>query len=472
MIDLVALAHAQMLLHGFEPELPKAVPIAEPSHQGVRDLRQLPWSSIDNRESRDLDQVEVAERLPGGRVKLLVGIADVDALVAKGSPLDLRSARNTTSVYTGVVTFPMLPEVLSTDRTSLNQDEDRLAIVIELVVEPDGAVSSSDVYRALLRNHARLSYEDLGDWLAGKAPQPAGLAAQIADQLELQDAATRKLLARRLKNGALQLETIEAQAVAKDGRVLDVRVTPKSRSRELIEDLMIAANGAMAQFLDGKKISSLRRVVKEPERWSRIVELAQGMGEALPAQPSAPALAALLEKRRVADPAHFADLSLAIVKLLGPGETELHRPGAETSGHFGLAVQDYTHSTAPNRRFADLVTQRLVKAALATEPAPYTDAELAAIAQRCNLKEGDARKLERFMRKAAAAVLLSGRIGETFDAIVTGASAKGVFVRLLKPPAEGRVTRNERGLDVGAQVKVKLLLADPQRAFIDFERVL
>ena len=472
MIDLKALARKELIARGFDPALPPAGE-AQPAAGGdARDLRGLLWSSIDNKESRDLDQVEVAEALPDGKVRVLVGIADVDALVPRGSPLDLHAGQNTVTVYTGVATFPMLPEVLSTDRSSLNQDQDRLSLVIEFVVAGDGSIASSAVYRALLRNKARLSYDDLAPFLDGKAPPPPAVAAVpgLPENLRLQDAAARKLLALRQQHGALQLETIEAQTVAVDGRVVDVKLSAKSRSKELIEDFMIAANGVMAGFLEKNGRSSIRRVVKEPERWPRLVELARGFGETLPPQPDGPALAAFLIKRRAAAPERFADLSLSVVKLLGPGEYELKRAGVAAPGHFGLAVQDYTHSTAPNRRYADLVTQRLVKAALAGAPAPYSDDELQAIAQRCTLKEGDARKVERFVRKAAAAILLQPRIGQTFDAIVTGASPKGVYVRLLAPPAEGRVIRGDKGLDVGAQVKVKLLTADPIRGFIDFER--
>ena len=472
MIDMKALARKQLIERGFDPELPPAGEAKPLSPDGARDLRGLLWSSIDNRESRDLDQVEVAEALPDGRVKVLVGIADVDALVPRGSALDLHAGRNTVTVYTGVATFPMLPEVLSTDRSSLNQDQDRLSIVIEFTVAADGSISSSDVYRAVLRNKARLSYDDLAAFLEGKAPPPPQVAAVagLTANLQLQDSAARKLLALRQQHGALQLETIEAQTVAVDGKVIDVKLSAKSRSKELIEDFMIAANGVMAEFLEKKGRSSIRRVVKEPERWPRLVELARGFGEALPAEPNGPALAAFLIKRKAAAPEQFADLSLSVVKLLGPGEYDLKKAGVPSPGHFGLAVQDYTHSTAPNRRYADLVTQRLVKAALSGAAAPYTDAELQAIAQRCTAKEGDARKVERFVRKAAAAILLQPRIGQTFDAIVTGASPKGVFVRLLAPPAEGRVIRGEKGLDVGARVKVKLLAAEPERGFIDFER--
>ncbi len=473
MIDMKALARKELITRGFDPVLPPAGDARPLSSEGARDLRGLLWSSIDNRESRDLDQVEVAEQLPNGNVRVLVGIADVDSLVPRGSALDLHAARNTVTVYTGVATFPMLPEVLSTDRSSLNQDQDRLSIVIELVVAGDGTIASSDVYRAVLRNKARLSYEDLGDFLDGKAPPPVPVVAVpgLPGNLRLQDTAARKLLLLRQQHGALQLETIEAQTVAVDGKVVDVKLSPKSRSKELIEDFMIAANGAMAEFLQKKGRSSIRRVVKEPERWPRLVELAHGFGETLPAQPSGPALAAFLIKRRAAAPARFADLSLSVVKLLGPGEYDLKKAGEASPGHFGLAVQDYTHSTAPNRRFADLVTQRLVKAALAGAAAPYSDDELRAIAQRCTLKEGDERKVERFVRKAAAAILLQPRIGQTFDAIVTGVSPKGVFVRLLQPPAEGRVIRGEKGLDVGQSTRVKLLAAEPEKGFIDFERV-
>jgi VacB/RNase II family 3'-5' exoribonuclease len=472
-------ARRAMLDAGFLPDLP-----AEAMHQasklrpaapvgpGVRDLRSLLWSSIDNDDSRDLDQIEVAERLPGGHIRVRVGIADVDALVHRGSAIDAYAAHNTCTVYTAARIFPMLPESLSTDRTSLGPRVDRLAIVVEMDVDPTGAVVSSDVYAAAVNNHAKLAYDGVGAWLEGSGPPPAAVAADRAlqEQLRLQDVAAQSLKKLRFERGALDLETIEAHAVLRDDDVVGIELTKKSRARSLIEDFMVAANGAMARFLDGRGVSSIRRVVKAPERWQRIVALAAQSGHSLPAEPSSRALAAFLDERRVAAPDTFADLSLSVVKLMGPGEYALERPGEPHDGHFGLAVVDYSHSTAPNRRFADLVTQRLLKAALAHAPAPYTDEELAAIALRSTQKENDARKVERTTRKQAAAVFLSTRIGQEFDAIVTGASDKGTYARLLAPPAEGRIMHGQEGLDVGDRLRVRLVATEPSRGFIDFVR--
>ena len=377
--DLVHGARQAMLESGFVPDIPapamreaEALRPASVKAPGVRDLRALPWSSIDNDESRDLDQIEVADLLPNGLVRVRVGIADVDALVAKGSALDAHAARNTCTVYTGAAIFPMLPESLSTDHTSLGEGVDRLAIVIEMDVDTAGVVASADVYRAAVRNHAKLAYDGVGAWLEGVGPAPSKVAtsAVIAEQLRLQDGVAESLKKRRYDRGALDLETIEARAVVKQGTVVGIELTKASRARSLIEDFMIAANGAIALFLDGKGVSSIRRVVKAPERWQRIVALTQGFGDALPNEPSSLALAAFLERRKTAAPDTFADLSLSVVKLMGPGEYALERPGQPHDGHFGLAVTDYTHSTAPNRRFADLVTQRLVKAALAGAGVP------------------------------------------------------------------------------------------------------
>jgi VacB/RNase II family 3'-5' exoribonuclease len=463
----------------FEPELDAAgkqqldrltSPAAMPA--GVKDLRKLPWSSIDNQESRDLDQVEVAEQLSDGSIKLTVGIADVDALVPKGSPIDEHAYANCTSVYTGVEVFPMLPEKLSTGLTSLNENEDRLAIAIETVVDATGNVTSFDVYRAMVRNGAQLAYDDVGAWLDGEAP-PAKVAGNktLSEQLKLQHEASKRLKAERVRNGALELDTIEATPVAKDGRIVDLAVVRKGKARDLIEDFMIASNVAIAKFLEAKGRSGIRRVVREPERWGRIVELAARYGETLPAEPDSLALAEFLIKRRDAEPDLFPDLSLSIVKLMGPGIYALDLPGKDPGGHFGLATHDYSHATAPNRRYADLVTQRLVKATLANAPAPYTNDELTEVAARCTEREDAENKVERRVRKTAAAVLLSDRIGQAFDAIVTGANQKGTFVRTLHPPAEGMVVRNHAGFDVGDRVRVKLVGADPSKGFIDFEGV-
>ncbi len=468
-----------MLENGFAPELPADAareletlgPL--PPREAARDLRRLAWSAIDNSTSRDIDQVEASDRLPDGGIRVRVGIADVDSLVPRGSALDRHAGVNTTSVYTGVTTFAMLPERLSTDLTSLNQDQERQAVVVEFTVATDGALSAVSVYQAVVVNRAQLAYDTVGHWLEGEGPPPERLeaSAELTEQVRMQDEAASRLRLVRYRNGALELETIEATPVMKDGVVVDLDLTHKTRARELIEDFMIAANSAIATFLEQREIPSIRRVVPIPRRWDRIVALAAALGEQLPAEADAAALSALLTRRRTTAPDHFPDFSLSIVKLLGPGEYKVDRPGQPSQGHFGLAVQDYTHSTAPNRRYADLVTQRLVKAALAGRPSPYTADELEVIAARCTAKENDARKVERLVRKMAAAVLLAGRIGETFDAIVTGATSHGVFVRLAHPPVEGRVVRGEEGLDVGEHTRVRLIGTDERRGFIDFEGI-
>ncbi|MDQ6886845.1 MAG: RNB domain-containing ribonuclease [Gemmatimonadota bacterium] len=481
-VDLRAAAREAMVGAGFEIELD-----AEARRQldslesggrraldaaGARDLRGLIWSSIDNVESRDLDQVEVAEQLPDGVIRVRVGIADVDSLLRRDSPLDRHAAANTTSVYTGVSIFPMLPEEISTGLTSLNEGEERLAIVIELVVTAEGVVSSHDVFRAVLVNRAQLDYDSVGRWLEGSTEAPAKVAASpgLQAQLRLQDSAARALRRERVALGALELETIEATPVATDGIITELRVTRKSPARDLIEDFMIAANVAMAQFLEQKGSSSVRRVVKAPERWGRIVALAAEMGESLPQEPDSGALARFLSKRRAADPDHFPDLSLSIVKLMGPGEYVLDRAGEESVGHFGLAAEDYSHTTAPNRRFADLVMQRLLKAVETGAAVAYSDDELDAIATRCTRMEDAARKVERLIRKKSAAQLLGDRIGQAFDAIVTGASEKGTYVRTLAPPVEGKVVRGAAGMDVGDKVRVTLVRADAEKGYIDFAR--
>jgi exoribonuclease-2 len=472
---MVQVAHHVLQENGFASEPPAGlvatVPAGEPV-EPARDLRGLSWSSIDNQESLDLDQIEVAERLPGDEIRVLVGIADVDALVPKGSAIDRYAAQNTTSLYTGVRVFPMLPELLSTNRTSLLEDgRDRLAVVTDMVVLRDGSLDDTRtaVYVARVLNRAKLAYEPVGAWLEGGGSAPHGGPA-IAEQLRLQDEAACRLRALRHQHGALELETIEARPVTKDGAIVDLELAHKNRARELIEDLMIAANGATARYLEARGRSSLRRVVETPSRWDRIVALAGGYGVTLPAAPDAKALADFLAARRAADPARFADVSLAVVKLLGPGEYMLQRAGDPDRGHFGLAVTDYAHSTAPNRRYPDLVTQRLLKAAAVGTPSPYSDDELAQIAAHCTERENAARKVERTMRKVAAAVLLSSQIGQTFDAIVTGATDKGVFARLIRPPAEGRIVRGEQGLDVGDAIRVRLIATEPARGFIDFAR--
>jgi VacB/RNase II family 3'-5' exoribonuclease len=479
--DLKDRARRALLENGFQPDFPhdaeaqvarlQADPPTPPA--GMEDLTGLLWSSIDNPDSMDLDQLEWAERLPDGSTRLLVAIADVDALVPAGSPVDARAGANTTSLYTGAAVFPMLPTALSEDLTSLLPKGERAAVVIGYRVLPDGSVADGTVRRARVLNRAKLNYPELGPWLGGSAPIPASVTAVpgLEAQLRLQDAATRVLRKAREEQGALDLRTLEPRAVMADGRVVDLEDVPESRSRELIEDLMVAANGVMARFLDAAGRSGLARIVRTPKRWDRIVELAQALGTQLPSNPDGKALARFLDRQRTKDPLHFPDLSLSVVKLLGPGEYVLKRAGDPGVGHFGLAAQDYSHSTAPNRRYPDLITQRLVKALLAEQSAPYSDAELQGIAQHTSEMEAASRKVERLMRKVLAALLLRNHVGESFDGLVTGVTEHGTFVRLLKPPAEGRVVRGEKGMDVGERVRVKLLATDPERGFIDFAGV-
>jgi VacB/RNase II family 3'-5' exoribonuclease len=480
-VDLQAIAKEVMQQHGFQPDFPPQVPQqladlrAHPPQIAptgdIRDLRNLLWSSIDNDTSRDLDQIEVAEPASNGDVKVMVGIADVDSFVPKQTPIDLHAARETTTVYAGVRNFPMLPEELSTGKTSLLENQDCLSVVVEFTVDSTGIVSSPSVYRAVVRNKAQLQYNSLGAWLEGKAPAPPKVAASsdLQAQLKLQDEVAQKLKTQRFQHGALSLQTDELQPLILNDQVIDVVNPQKNHATELIEDFMVAANGVVARLLE--KVSSLRRIVRTPERWDRIVQLAATKNEKLPPEPDSKALNEFLLRRRAADPDHFADVSLAVIKLIGPGEYVLERPGEVAPGHFGLAVQDYTHSTAPNRRFVDVVTQRLLKALLKGQKNPYSDAELTAIAANCTLKENAAKKVERDMSKRLAAVALQNRIGEVFDAMVTGASEKGTFVRVLQPRVEGLLVQNPQGLDVGDKLRVKLVRTDVQRGFIDFARV-
>jgi ribonuclease R len=476
--DLHGRARREMWHEGFEPEFPPEAEqqLRQSAPHGAldgaaRDLRRLLWSSIDNRESRDLDQIEVAERLPNGHIRLRIGISDVDSLVPERSPIDLHAGHNCCSVYTGVDVFPLLPEELSTDRTSLLQDRDRAAIVIEMEIDADGGVSAPAIYPALTRNYAQLAYDPVGDWLDGDGSVPEAVARVdgMADQIRLQHEAAQRLLSRRLSEGALEFETVEPRPVVEEGRITNLQVARKNSARRMIENFMISANTTMARFLEDRGVGSLQRIVRAPQRWPRIVDIASRYGVSLPDEPDPLALSRFLARRRQADPAHFPDLSLSIVKLMGPGEYTVVRSPADRVGHFGLAVYSYTHSTAPNRRYADIIVQRAVKASLAQAAPPYQPDELARIAERCTERENAARKVERSMRKAVAAVWLHDHIGETYDAIVTGAAAKGTYVRVVKPPVEGRVVRGEEGLDVGDRVRVRLIATDPDRGFIDFE---
>jgi VacB/RNase II family 3'-5' exoribonuclease len=478
--DLQVMAKQVMLERGFQPDFPAAAEQqvkdlqAHPPHvaaeNSVLDLRDLLWSSIDNDTSRDLDQIEVAEKQADGQTKIRVAIADVDAYVPKGTPIDQHAADQTCSVYAAVHTFPMLPEELSTGLTSLLETGDRLAMVTEFVVDSDGCVNSGQVYPALVHNKAQLTYNAVGAWLEGGAAPPKVAASQdLQEQLQLQDEIAQSLRRQRYRNGALYLDTAEAQPIVIDQQVVGVSSEQHNRASELIEDFMIAANGVVAREL--KDICSLRRIVRTPKRWDRIVQLAAEHGGHLPAEPDSKALNDFLIQRREADPDHFADVSLTVIKLIGSGEYVLERPGEPEQGHFGLAVQDYTHSTAPNRRFPDLVTQRLLKAKLAKKPSPYSEAELTTIAKNCTDKEDDARKVEREMAKRLAAVAMSKRIGEQFNAVVTGVTQRGTFVRVLDPHIEGLLARGQEGLDVGDRLKVKLIRTDVQHGYIDFAKV-
>lgn len=477
-VFLQRVARQAMQERGFEPDFSSAAleQVARlqsaAAADGRRDLQDLLWCSIDNDDSRDLDQLSVAQPLGDDATRVLVAIADVDALVKRDSPVDLHAVHNTTSIYTGAQIFPMLPERLSTDLTSLSEDEDRAAIVVEYVVAADGSIGASDVYQAVVHNHAKLAYPSLGAWLEGKGPLPPKISdvPGLDENLRRQDRAAQALKRRRHDLGALTLATIEPRPVFEDDTLRDLVEQRRNRATDLIEDFMIASNGVVARFLADNGFSSLRRVVRTPQKWPRIVDLAAETGHRLPNDPDAVALEEWLLRRRAEDPQRFPDLSLAVVKLLGRGEYIVEHAGDIATGHFGLAVADYTHSTAPNRRFPDLLTQRIVKAALIRQDSPYANGELGSIATHCTEREDAANKVERLVRKAAAALLLQSHVGDRFDAIVTGAAEKGTWVRIRRPPVEGRLERGYEGLEVGDRVRVKLLHTDPARGFIDFGR--
>jgi len=483
--DLVAAARRSLTEYGFEPDYPPAVqqelaalqahpPKTNPASE---DLKHILWSSIDNDTSRDLDQIEYAESLPDGRTRVLIGIADVDQYVLRGSAIDQYAAKETVTLYTGVKNFPMLPEALSTGLTSLLEEQDRACMVTEFVLDANpcataSCIAASRIYPALVRNKAQLAYNSVGAWLEGKAEAPAKVAAsaELQAQLKLQNEIAQRLRRERFQRGTLDIETLEGQAVVEDNGI-KLQAEAKNAATELIEDLMIAANGVVARTLLEKKISSIRRIVRTPKRWDRIVQLAANLGTKLPPVADSKALNDFLAERKQRDPDHFPDLSLAVVKLMGPGEYVLERPGDPPQGHFGLAIEDYTHSTAPNRRYADLVTQRLLKAMVAGDPSPYTDDELSAIAANCTVRASAERKLEREMQKRIAAVALANRLGETFRAIVTGVNEHGTFVRTLAPHVDGMLVQGQGGLDVGDSVNVKLVRTDPSHGYIDFARV-
>ncbi|MEI7680863.1 MAG: RNB domain-containing ribonuclease [Betaproteobacteria bacterium] len=477
--DLLRLAKQAMTDHGLQPEFSASVEeqvavlheAARESAPDIRDLRDLLWCSLDNDDSRDLDQLTVCELLPDGTRKMRVAIADVDALVKKGSAIDRHAQFNTTSVYTSAQIFPMLPEQLSTNLTSLNDREDRLALVTEMIFSAEGRLTGSTLYRATVRNQAKLAYDAVSEWIEGRAALPAAATAVTGmdEQLHMQDALAQQLRVLRHTGGSLEFETFQPRAVFAGEQVIDIRQQEQNRARQLIEEVMIATNGCTARFLAAQHGASLRRVVRSPERWLRIVAVAAEYGVALPPTPDSSALEGFLAQRRRLDPLRFPDLSLVIVKLMGRGEYVVEAPGTRPLGHFGLAVRDYTHSTAPNRRFPDLITARMLKAALSGEPPPYSNEELNALAAHCTQQEDAAQKVERQIRKSEAALLLERRIGEHFDAVVTGNTMVGIWVRIFAPPAEGKLVNRNVELAVGERVRVRLVSTDVERGFIDFQ---
>ena len=479
-IDLKTIALHAMEKYGFEPRFPPPVidevnamheRVFSDIQKDTHDLRTLMWSSIDNYDSQDLDQLEYCERNPDGTIRVQVAIADVDSYVQKQSPTDEYAAHNGTTIYTGILTFPMLPERLSYGITSLLQGKDRMAVIIEFTVRPDGSFSPGEVRRALVCNKAKLVYTDVGNWLDGTGPIPKGVreVAGLEEQLRLQNDAAQLLRKYRREQGALELETVEPEVVMENGEVRGLVALIPNPARALIEEFMVAANGTMVARLGAAGVPMIQRVVKTPRNWAGIILAAATLGETLPETPDAKALAKFLLKEKATDPLHFPDLSLAVVKLLGPGEYMMLAPGATPAGHFSLAVVDYTHATAPNRRYVDIINQRLVKAILMGKTCPYSPAELSDRALWLTDREKASKKVKRFMRKSVAAMLLQDSIGKSFDALVTGAADKGTYVRLLAPPAEGRVVKGERGLLVGQKVRVRLLKTDPYNGFIDFE---
>ncbi len=476
------IAHRVMLEQGLLPDFSNAA-LAELERlqlppvivsDAICDRRKLLWSSIDNDDSLDLDQLTVAEAMPtADKVKILVAVADVDSSVKKGSAIDEHARHNTTSVYTAAEIFPMLPVKVSTNATSLNFDQDRLAIVVEMMISADGSLHESTIYKAWVLNHAKLAYNSIAAWLDKKGSIPGEITAVpgLAENLQLQDSVAQSMKSLRHLHGALSLETIEAKPVFDGDQIRTLETEEQNRAKEIIEDFMIAANGVTARYLSASGYPSLRRVVRTPKRWERIVEIARERKCELPSTPDSKALEEFLIREKTADPLRFSDLSLTVIKLLGDGEYIAEVPDGNVPGHFGLAVKDYAHSTAPNRRYPDLLTQRLLKAALEGKPAPYRKDELDALAAHCTEAEDAAKKVERQVAKSAAALLLESRIGEQFDSIVTGASEKGTWVRLLDIPVEGKLVAGFVGVDVGDRIQVQLIDTNVERGFIDFKKV-
>lgn len=475
---LARIAVGVMIVRGLEPEFPRAVQTQlshikdAPLESGpdIRDLRELPWCSIDNDDSKDLDQLTVISKSDAEGVCLLVAIADVDAVVKKDSPIDEHAFINTRSVYTSARIFPMLPLKLSTDLTSLNPGEDRLALVCEMHYSPSGQLLRSSLYRALVRNQVQLAYDATSDWLEdqGELPVTAKGVPSIASQLKLQDALAQKLRVLRHENGSLEFDIFQPRASFVGDEIAEITLQPHNRARQLIEEFMIATNGCTSRFLAAAGIYSLRRVVRSPERWLRIVKVAHENGYKLPQEPDAQALEAFLALKHKEDPIRFPDLSLVIVKLMGSGEYIVEKPSDHPVGHFGLAVSDYMHSTAPNRRYPDLITMRLIKSVLAHQPPPYSVKELQDLAAHCTLQEDASKKVERQLRKSEAALWLRPRIGQYFEGIVSGVNEKGTWIRIFNPPVEGRLMKDDGSYAVGQLLRVKLVSTHVERGFIDF----
>jgi VacB/RNase II family 3'-5' exoribonuclease len=475
------LARQAMIDRGLWPEFSEQVRSeveeipgpAQGESKHIRDQRELLWSSIDNDDSLDLDQLTVAEALPDDRIKVLVAIADVDALVEPGSAMDEHAQHNTTTVYTPARVFSMLPEQLSTDFTSLNAHEDRLAIVAEFVLTPEGVIEESELYQSLVRNHARLAYNSVAAWLDEEGAIPDAIAAVkgMQENLMLQVQAGQRLQHKRQQRGALSFETIEARPVFEGKRVRGLKIERKNVSKEMIQDFMIAANSVTARFLADSDYPSIRRVVERPQRWDRIVEIARQYDHRLPDEPDSRALEEFLTQQRQVDPERFPDLSLSVIKLMGAGEYKAEPPDDPNPDHFGLAVEDYTHSTAPNRRYTDLITHRQLKSVFNRKPPAYSLEQLTELAQHCTERENVVKKVERQNKKSAAALLFRQRIGEQFEAIVTGASHKGTWVRLCKLPVEGKLVRGHNGVDVGDRIRVELIATDVEKGYIDFKHI-
>lgn len=480
-VDLIQIARQAMLAKGLAPDFPADAlkqldgiqrPASCSQFHDVVDMSNKLWFSIDNDDSRDLDQLTYAERINPQLVRVYVAIADVDALVAKETPIDLHALANTTSVYTPMVIFPMLPEKLSTNLTSLNPDEKRIAMVVQMDVSDSGEVTQSTVYRACVFNYAKLAYNGVGAWLENNnaPPEPIQRVKDLDSQIRLQDEVAQRLKKFRHTSGALTFETYDPQPIIKNGKIVDLQDVKINRARELIENLMITANTAVTLFLEKNNHPTIKRVVRVPKKWYRIVEIAAEHDFDLPKQPDSKALEAFLLKMRAEDPLRFPDLSLVIIKLLGRGEYVVELPNEKPLGHFALALTNYTHSTAPNRRYPDLIVQRLLKATLSKNNSPYSINRLKEIMNECTDKETRADKVKRSVMKSVIALYLKDSVGKVFDAFVTGAAEKGTWVRLVNTAIEGKLVQGYQNVDVGDRIQVKLISVSVEKGFLDFAK--